>query len=106
MVLYGVEVWGGSIFPSAWNDIEKLQKAFIRRHLGIKSTTPYVIMLLETERRPIEMYAMIRVLRYITRVRQMDDNRLPKRAWGASTRLQKTLKSKVLSTGWVLDMQR
>lgn len=26
-VLYGVEVWGGSISSSAWNNIEKLQKA-------------------------------------------------------------------------------
>ena len=72
-VLYGVEVWGGNISPSTWNDIEKLQKAFIRRHLGIKSTTPYALMLLETGRRPIEMYAMIRVVRYINRVRQMDE---------------------------------
>ena len=77
-VLYGVELWGGSISPSAWNDIEKLQKAFIRQHLGIKTTTPYVVMLLETGRRPIEMYAMIRVLRYTARVRQMDDNKLHK----------------------------
>ena len=35
----------------------------------------------------------------------MDDNRLPKKAWAASTCLQKTRKSKVLSTGWMLDMQ-
>ena len=63
-------------------------------------------MLLETGRRPIEMYALIRLLRYITRVRQMDDNRLPKHAWGASTRLQKTRKSKMLSMGWMLDMRR
>ena len=105
-ILYGVEVWGGSISLSTWNDIEKLQKAFIRRHLGIKSTTPYVLMLLETGRRPIEIYAMVRVLRYVTRIHQMNDNRLPKKAWAASTCLQKTKKSKVLSTGWVLDLQK
>lgn len=105
-VLYGVEVWGGSISSSIWNDIEKLQKAFIRRHLGIKSTTPYVLLLLETGRRPIEVYAMVRVLRYVIRVRQMDDSRLPKKAWAASTCLQKTRKSKVLSTGWVLNIQK
>ena len=98
MVSYGVEVWGESISSSVWNDIKKLQKAFIRRHLGIKSTTPYLLLLLEIGRRPIEAYAMIRVLRYAIRVRQMENDKLPKRAWDASTRLQKTRKSKVLAT--------
>ena len=65
-----------------------------------------MLLLLEIGRRPIEAYAMIRVLRYAIRVRQIEDNKLPKRAWDASTRLQKTRKSKVLATGWVLDMQK
>ena len=106
MALYRVKVWGESISSSQWNDIEKLQKAFIHRHLGIQSTTPYVLLLLETSRRPIEVYAMIRVLRYVICIRQMYDGRLPKKAWAASTCLQKTRKSKVLSTGWVLDMHK
>lgn len=38
----------------------------------------------------IEMHAMVRVLRYATQVWQMDDSRLRKRAWNASTCLQKT----------------
>ena len=36
----------------------------------------------------------------------MDDNRLPKKAWATSTCLQKTRKGRVLSIGWVLDMQK
>ena len=97
---------GGSISSSVWNDIEKLQKPFIRSHLGIKSTTPYVLLLLETGRRPIETYAMVCVLRYITRVHQLDDSGLPKKAWAASTCIQKTKKSKVLSMGWMLDIHK
>ena len=101
-----VEVWRGSISSSRWNDIEKLQKAFIRRHLGIKSTTPYILLLLEIGRRPIGVYAMVWVLRYEIHIHQMDDNRLSKKAWAASTCLQKTRKSKVLSTRWVLDIHK
>ena len=86
-VLYGVEVWGGSISSSTWNNIEKLQKAFIRRHLSVKSTTPYVLMLLEIGCQSIEIHAMIQVLRYISWVHLMDDHRLPKQAWDASSRL-------------------
>lgn len=55
MVLYGVEVWGGSISPSTWNDIEKRQKAFLRRHLGVKVTMPYSILLLEKGSKSIDM---------------------------------------------------
>ena len=64
--------------------MEKLKQAFIPRHLGVKSTTPYVLLLLETGCRPIEVHAMIRVLKYINRIRLMDDLRMPKHAWDAS----------------------
>lgn len=63
--LYGVKIWGGSISPSTWNDIEKMQKAFLCRHLGVKVTTPYPVLLLERRRRPIEFQALIRVMHYI-----------------------------------------
>ena len=29
--LYGIEVWGGTISLNAWNEIEKIQKMFLRR---------------------------------------------------------------------------
>ena len=28
-MLYRVEIWGGNISPSTWNDIEKRKKAFL-----------------------------------------------------------------------------
>ena len=31
VLLYGVEMWGGIILLSAWNEIEKIQKMFLRR---------------------------------------------------------------------------
>lgn len=99
-VLYGVEVWGGSITASKWNDIEKMQKSFLKRQLGIRTTTPYSIMLLETGCRPIELRALERVFKYIQRLKDLQPHRLPKRAWEASKRPQKTNKSKMLSSGW------
>ena len=38
-IAYGVEVWGDTISLNAWNEIEKIQKMFLRRQLGVKCTT-------------------------------------------------------------------
>ena len=47
LLLYGVEVWGGTILLSARKRIEKIQKVFLCRQLGFKSSTSYFIMLVE-----------------------------------------------------------
>ena len=104
-VLYGVEVWGGSIPPSTWNDIEKLQKQSLRRFLGVRRTTPYATMLLETGCRPIEFHAMIRVIDYVWKISGWKCSRLPKAAKEVSIKIQKNHKSKILSSGWMLDIQ-
>ena len=39
VLLYGVQVWEESISLKAWNEIEKIQKMFLRRELGVKSTS-------------------------------------------------------------------
>mgnify|MGYP006925740047 CR=1 FL=1 len=46
------------------------------RQLGVKSSTSYPIMLLDTGARPIEVQAMQKVYKYITRVKYMPDRRL------------------------------
>ena len=38
VLLYGVEVWGDTI---TWNEIEKIQKMFLRRQLGVKCIASY-----------------------------------------------------------------
>ena len=58
VLLYGVEVLGGTIIVSARNEIEKIQKMFLCRQLGVKFSTSYPIMLLEIGARPIEILAM------------------------------------------------
>ena len=76
MLLYRVEVWGGTISLGAWNEIEKIQKTFLHRQLGIKSSTSYPNMLLEIGAWSIEVLAMQRVYKYITKVKNMLYHRL------------------------------
>ena len=81
LLLYGVEVWGGTISLSAWNEIQKIQKMFLPRQLGVKPSTSYFIMLLEIGAQPIEVLSMQRVYKYITKVKNMPYHRLHKQAW-------------------------
>ena len=67
--------------------------------------TPYSILLLETAHRCIEMQALLKVFHHIYKVEKMNDNRLSQKAWESSSRLQKNYKSKVLSSGWELDIR-
>ena len=104
VLLDRVEVWGGTISLSAWNEIEKIQKLFLHRQLGVKSSTSYPIMILETSAQPIEVLAMQRVYKYITKVKNMLDHRLPKQAWNIGCKVQKTNKRKILSSHEVLNI--
>ena len=61
ILLYGVEVWGSTISLNAWNEIEKIQKMFLRRQLGVKATTFYEVKLSETTVWPIKIVALQRV---------------------------------------------
>ena len=41
VLLYGVEMWGGTISQTALNEIEKIHKLFLHRQLRLKSSTSY-----------------------------------------------------------------
>ena len=58
VLLYGVEVWGGSISKSTWKEFEKVQKRFLSNFLQVKAKTPYILLLLESGSLPIEVMAM------------------------------------------------
>ncbi|RYA45995.1 hypothetical protein, partial [Enterobacter cloacae complex sp. CH23B] len=80
-ILYGVEIWGASISAHTWNEIEKIQKKFLYRHMGVKKTTPYSVLLLETSKRPLEMKALQKLYTYIMKVKAMPNTRIPRIAW-------------------------
>ncbi|MCO5579440.1 hypothetical protein L7F22_033295 [Adiantum nelumboides] len=105
-LLYGVEVWGASISASIWNDIEKLQKKFLCRYMGVKATTPYSVMLLETGKRPLEMLALQRVHKYIMKVKLMPKSRIPHIAWDIGCKPRKNYKSKFLTSSFVQDIRK
>ena len=77
-MLYGVDLWGGSISMSMWDDVEKLQKNLILQYLGVRTTTPYSTLLIEARCLPIEYHGLLRVLRYIQKVKRMHKDRLPR----------------------------
>ena len=54
VILYGVEVRGGSIPTSRWKEFENVQKHFLTMFLQVKKQTPYTL-LLEKESLPIEI---------------------------------------------------
>ena len=99
-------MWGGSISLKGWDEIEKLQKSFIRHYMAVKTTTPYSILLMEAGCLPIEYKGLLRVRRYLQKVKAMPDTRLPKQAWAACNKPKKNYKSKFLASGWMLDIQK
>ena len=78
IVLYGCEVWASSTSDLQWKQIEKIKKHMITNKFKIKSSVPYEIMLSEMEVASIEAIAMVRLIRYLKRVEQMEEGRWPK----------------------------
>ena len=66
----------------------------------------YALLRLEMGSLPIEMTAMERVVAYMFKVQKRLSHRLPRIAWDASKKIQKTHKSKKLCSGWMQDMEK
>ncbi|MCO5612798.1 hypothetical protein L7F22_067069 [Adiantum nelumboides] len=99
----------GIIIPSnhRWGQCAKTRiEAGQARHMGIKTTTPYSMMLLETRHRPLEMLALQRMHRYLLKVKLMPHNRLPHIAWEVGCKPQKNHKSKFLTSSLVEDIKK
>ena len=79
---------------------------FLERQLGVKCTASYQVMLMERGGLPIEILALQRVYRYITKVNNMFNHLLPHIAWSVGCKLQKNYKRKKLSSGWVVDIRK
>lgn len=106
VLLYGVEVWGGSISKTTWREFENVQKRFLTNFFQVKTQTPYMLLLLESGSLSIEVLGMQRVVEYMLKIRRSPSHRLPRIAYEASQKVQKTSKSKILSSGWMLDIKK
>ncbi|MCO5599234.1 hypothetical protein L7F22_053335 [Adiantum nelumboides] len=101
VLLYGVEVWRGSISKSTWKEFENVQKRFLTNVFQVKTQTPYMLLLLESGSLPIEVMGMERVVGYMLKMQKRASHWLPKIAWEASKKVQKMHRSKLLSLGWM-----
>ena len=79
VVLYGCEVWANSTPDVQWRQIQKIKKHMITSNFKIKSSVPYEIMLSEMGMASVEAIAMVRLIRYLKRVEQMEEGRWPSR---------------------------
>ena len=106
VLLYGVEVWGGSISNSSWKEFEAIQKRFLTTFFQVKVQTPYQLLLLEFGSLPLEILGMEHVVEYMVKLSQSPLHRLPRVSWEASYKNQKTHKRKILSSGWMQDTKK
>ncbi|MCO5571718.1 hypothetical protein L7F22_025465 [Adiantum nelumboides] len=97
VLLYGVEIWGGSISKSTWKEFENVQKRFLTNFFfQVKTQTPYMLLLLESGSLPIEIMRMERVVGYMLKMQKRASHRLPKIAWEASKIIQKTTQKQII----------
>ena len=95
VALYGVQVWGPTTAQSNWRKVEAIQKLFLEMELGVKTQTPYTLLLAEAGLLPLEVEALYLTLQYAMRVQALTDSRLPKQAFYASR-----------ASGWYADVCR
>ena len=78
---------------------------YLTKFPQVKKQMPYTL-LLETGSLSIEIMAMKRVVEYMLKVQKCPLHRLPRFAWEASKKIQKTHKSKILCSSWMQDMEK
>ena len=76
--LYGCEVWASSTSDLQWKQIENIQKHMITSKFKIKSSVPYEIMLSEMGVPSIQAIIVVKLIRYLKRVEQMEEGRWTK----------------------------
>ncbi|KAL3693704.1 hypothetical protein R1sor_007355 [Riccia sorocarpa] len=79
-LLYGAQTWGPALPKTSWSRIESVHKIFLQLELGLRPQIPYVILLAETGRLPVEAEALLLTLDYIYKLRAQDHTRLPYQA--------------------------
>ncbi|KAL3683278.1 hypothetical protein R1sor_001300 [Riccia sorocarpa] len=81
VVLYNAPTWGPSTSRSGWHKLESVHKTFLQTELGIRPQVPYVLMLAETGRLPVEAEALLLSIRFALRLRSQADDRYGHQAW-------------------------
>ena len=87
VVSYGAEIWGTQFLPGGKNPCEQLHCAFLRRELGVRGSTPSLVVLAELGRFPLWVEWAQATARFWSRVACVDEGRLLKRAFTLSCQL-------------------
>ncbi|KAL3683260.1 hypothetical protein R1sor_001282 [Riccia sorocarpa] len=95
VILYSAPVWGPMVSRSGWVRLEALQKLFIQTELGVKTQTPYSILLVEVGWWPLEAEALLLSIQYARGLDTLEPDRYSRHAKTAS-----------LSRGWFSDLCR
>ena len=97
-LLYGCEIWGPSISRETWQKVERVQKRFFTNYMGVKSTTPYLLLLEEAGQPMLECRALEKTIAYVRKIEAFSSCRLPLMAKQVSTQAQR------LKKGWWKDL--
>lgn len=73
VMCYGAEFWG----YSQCDEVEKLQRFFIKKLFHLPKTTPNYMILLETRLAPLYIFTLKMHIDYISKVLNYDQHRLP-----------------------------
>ena len=106
VLLYGIEVWGGSTFETSWNEIENNPK------IVLMETNENKILKIQSSH-AIKKYTSHGRTSHATSVQVYHESqedaqlhRLTIQAWNIRCKVQKINKSKILSSGWALDIMK
>ncbi|KAL3677259.1 hypothetical protein R1sor_027207 [Riccia sorocarpa] len=93
VVLYGAPIWGPSLAKTKCRRVEMVQKTFLQQELGVRVQVPYVILLAETGRLPLEAEALFSAIQFARRLGTLVETRYATQA-----------KSCSLTRGWFADI--
>ena len=76
-MMYGAEIWGTQYF----NQIERVHLSACKKYLGVKNSTPNVMVYGECGRYPLVIDSQIKVIKYWLRLLSMPSYRIPKKCY-------------------------
>lgn len=98
-MLYATEIWAPSCRKTKWEEINRLQTDFLRQHLGIRETVCTANLSAELGKFPLEITAMIRLLKFTDKIEKRKESSLEKQA------LQLTVRNMAeKQRGWLAEV--
>ncbi len=78
---YAAEVWAPQLVLQGGSACEKVHFEFLRGLLGVRDSTPKLVLLAETGQLPLAVHWTKQIARFVNRLHQMGDDRIAKQAF-------------------------